>query len=119
MTVTLWKISRYCVMSAIHLIKKTEAGLPPIVPVQGEANIHTSGYWTLSEETARSLIGGEIYFHERQREPSFYGGRIIDARREDGGDYQDKIVFKFMFFADCRGVRTDADGWSQEMKIVH
>lgn len=105
-------------MTAIHLIKKTNGGLPPIVPVAGEANTYTSGFWTLSEETARSLIGGQIYFHEHQRDPSFYGGRIVDTQRTVDGDYPDKIVFRFVFSADCRGVRTTANGWSQEMKIV-
>jgi len=105
-------------MPAIHLIKKSESGLPPIVPVSGEANAYSSGFWTLSEETARSLIGGQIYFHERQRDPSFYGGQIVDAHRTVGGDYPDKIVFKFIFSGDCRGVRTSSDGWSQEMKLV-
>ena len=105
-------------MPAIHLIKKSKAGLPPIVPVAGEANTYTSGFWTLSEDTARSLIGGKIYFHVRQREPSFYGGRILDAWREVGGQYPDKIVFKFVFSDDGKGVRTSADGWAQEMKLV-
>jgi hypothetical protein len=51
-------------MPAIHLIKKSNGGLPQIVPVLGEANAFTSGFWTLSEEKARSLIGGQIYFHD-------------------------------------------------------
>jgi hypothetical protein len=105
-------------MAAIHLIKKTDGGLPPIVPVAGAAHTFTSGFWTLSQETARSLIGGQIYFHEHQRDPSFYGGRILDAQQAVDGDYPDKIVFTFLFSADCRGVRTTADGWAQEMKIV-
>ena len=87
------------------------------MPVAGEANAYTSGFWTLTEERARALIGGQIYFHERQRDPSFYGGRIVDAHRTVGGEYPDKIVFKFIFSADCRGVKADQDGWSQEMKF--
>ncbi len=105
-------------MTAIHLIKKTDVGLPPIDPVAGAPHTFTSGYWTLSRETARSLIGGKIYFHEHQRDPSFYGGRILDAQRMVDGDYSDKIVFTFLFSSDCRDVRTTADGWAQEMKIV-
>jgi hypothetical protein len=105
-------------MSAIHVIKKSEAGLPPILPVAGEANTFTSGFWTLSEDSARSLVGGQIYFHERQRGPSFYGGRIIDTWRESHGEYAGKIVFKFVFSQDSRGVKTSADNWSQEMKFV-
>jgi len=103
-------------MPAIHLIKKSEGGLPPIVPVAGEANTYTSGFWTLSEETARSLVGGQIYFHAHQRDPSFYGGQIVDAHRAVDGAYPDKIVFKFIFSADCKDVRTTSSGWAQEMK---
>jgi hypothetical protein len=102
-------------MSSIHLIKKSEAGLPQIVPVPGEPNTYTSGFWTLSEETAHTLVGGQIYFHDRQRAPAFYGGQIVAAQRAPDSD---KIVFKFVFLPDHRGVRTGADGWAQEMKLV-
>ena len=101
-------------MAAIHLIKKTGDGLPPIVPVAGEANTYTSGFWTLTEDAARRLIGGRIYFHEHQRDPSFYGGQILSVETSDG-----KIVFRFLFSQDCRGVKTSRDGWGQEMKVVH
>ena len=102
-------------MSAIHLIKKSEAGLPLIMRVPGEANTYSSGFWTLSMETARSLVAGQIYFHERQRDPSFHGGRIVEAERAPDSE---KIVFKFVFSPDHRGIRTTADGWAQEMKLV-
>jgi len=101
-------------MAAIHLIKKTDGGLPSIVPVAGEPNTFTSGNWTLAQGTARSLIGGQIYFHEHRREPSFYGGHILDTQTTADA----KIVFKFKFSDDCRGVRAGQDGWSQEMKLV-
>jgi hypothetical protein len=100
-------------MPKIHLIKKFEAGLPPIKKVSGEENTFTSGFWTLSEETAQALINGEIYFHEKQREPSFYGGKIVSIEL-----VQDKIVFKFIPSPDCKNIKTSQDGWSQEMKIV-
>ena len=106
-------------MPAIHLIKKSVGGLPPITKVAGEANTYTSGFWTLSEDTARSLIHCRIYFHERQREPSFYGGEIVGVERLLEGEYKDKIVFRFEFSADCRGVRTTRVGWSQEMKLSY
>jgi len=105
-------------MPAIHLIKKSVRGLPPITPVAGEANTYTSGFWTLSEETARSLMHGRIYFHERQREPSFYGGEIVGIERVTEGEYQDKIVFRFVFSANCRDVLTTQEGWAQEMKLT-
>ena len=63
------------------------------------------------------MIGGQIYFHERKRDPSFYGGQIVDVHRAIDGAYPDKIVFKFLFSRDCRGVRTSSDGWAQVMKL--
>ena len=105
-------------MPAIHLIKKIEGGLPHIVPLPGEPNGYSSGFWTLSEKKARSFLGGKIYFHEHQRDPSLYGGEIVDADLTREGEYRGKIVFKLIFSADCRGVRTSNDGWSQEMKFV-
>lgn len=105
-------------MPAIHLIKKGETGLPPIVPVPSEPNTFTSGYWSLSEESARSFIGGSIYFHEHQGDPSFYGGIIVNTEKVAIGEYQGRIVFKFTYSPDCRGVRTSREGWSQEMKFV-
>jgi len=106
-------------MPTIHLIKKHVGGLPPITKVAGEADTFSSGFWKLSEDTARSLIHGRIYFHERQREPSFYGGTIVGIERVLEGEYQDKIIFRFVFSADCRGVRTSRAGWAQEMKLSY
>jgi hypothetical protein len=105
-------------MPAIHLIKKSEAGLPPIKRVPDQANTYTSGFWTLSEQAARSFIGGNIYFHEHQRDPSFYGGKVLGVERVIEGEYQGKIVFMFVYFPDCRGVKTSRAGWSQEMKCI-
>jgi hypothetical protein len=71
-------------MPTIHLIKKRIAGLPAILPVKGENNVYTSGYWTLSEARAQTLIGCPIYFHERQSEPSYYGGTLLTFVKSDG-----------------------------------
>ena len=104
-------------MSEIHLIKN-DPGLPSIVPVEGEPNTFSSGYWSLSEQSALSLLDGRIYFHERQNDPSFFGGRIVDAWVQPEGEYRGRIVFKFIFAEACKGVKTSRAGWAQEMKIV-
>ncbi len=104
-------------MTAVHLIIKSGSGLSQIEKVAGEPGTYTSGYWTLSLETARSFIGRPIYFHEHQRDPSFYGGTVLDAVPTVGGEYPGKIVFKFKYSEDCKNVKTGQDGWSQEMKF--
>jgi hypothetical protein len=105
-------------MPAIHLIKKPDDNLPTIKKVLDEENIYTSGYWTILEEKARGLINGKIYFHERQLDPSIYGGIITDVEKVSEGKYKGKIIFKFQLYPDCGNVRTPREGWSQEMKIL-
>jgi hypothetical protein len=81
-------------------------------------NVWESGWWQLEESKAQELIGGEIYFHKKQLEPSFYGGTILGYRIEQEEQYQGKIVFKLQYKQSCRNVRTDKHGWSKKMKII-
>lgn len=96
----------------IHLIEK----LNNFVRLQD--NIWESGWWSLDESKAKKLVGGEIYFHKQQQEPSFYGGTILEYRIEHHGQYEGKVVFKIQYSEACRNVRTDKQGWSRRMKIV-
>jgi hypothetical protein len=78
-----------------------------------------SGWWELNETNAQKLVGGEIYFHKKRQEPSFYGGTILGYRVEQGGgQYQGRIIFRLQYSQSCRNVRTDKTGWSKEMKII-
>jgi len=77
-----------------------------------------SGWWILDENKARELVGGEIYFHKKQQEPSFFGGIITGYRIEQGESNQGKIVFTLQYNAACRNVKTDKNGWSKRMKII-
>lgn len=77
-----------------------------------------SGGWTLDEGQAQKLVGGEIYFHKKRSEPSFYGGTILGYRVSNEGEHQGKIVFKLRYSLSCRNVRTDISGWKKEVKIV-
>jgi hypothetical protein len=96
----------------IHLIEK----MNNFVKLQD--NIWESGWWSLDEVKAEKLVGGEIYFHKQQQEPSFYGGTILGYRVEHDGQYQGKIIFKLQYSEACRNVRTDKQGWSRKMKII-
>jgi hypothetical protein len=77
-----------------------------------------SGWWNLEESKAKELVGGEIYFHKKQREPSFFGGIITGYRIEQAEQYQGSIVFALQYNSACRNVKTDKQGWSKKMKIT-
>ena len=40
-----------------------------------EGNVWESSFWALRPDKAERLVGGKIYFHEKQKGPSFFGGR--------------------------------------------
>ncbi len=77
-----------------------------------------SGWWSMDENKAKELVGGEIYFHKKLLEPSFFGGRITGYRIEQDGHHQGSIVFTLQYNEECRDVKTDKYGWSKKMKII-
>jgi len=77
-----------------------------------------SGWWNIDENKAKELVGGEIYFHKKQQEPSFFGGTITGYRVEQNAQYQGRIVFTLQYNAACRNVKTEKLGWSKKMKII-
>jgi len=77
-----------------------------------------SGWWQLGEEDAKKLIGGNIYFHRKKTEPSFYGGSIRGYRVKEDDPFKGRIIFEFEYLEACRGIRADRLGWSLEKKIV-
>jgi hypothetical protein len=82
-------------------------------------NVWESGWWSLDEIKAKELVGGEIYFHKKQLEPSFFGGTITGYRIEQEEQNQGRIVFTLQYNAACRNVKTDKQGWSKKMKIIN
>ncbi len=77
-----------------------------------------SGWWQLGEDEARKLIGGQIYFHRKKTEPSFYGGSIRGFRVKEEDPHKGSIIFEFEYREACRGIKVDKLGWSLEKKIV-
>lgn len=96
-------------MGKIHVIARERAGLS-VDSISGEA---ASGDWAISDETANALIDGEIYLHDTQEGPSYYGGKIIRVDRKGG---RKVIIFKPK--KECKNIKTDKEGWSQEKKII-
>ena len=104
-------------MASIHLIRN-DPKLPQIKPVEPGSDLFQSGYWLISEAKSEALKGAKIFFHEKQSEPSFFGGEIIDFQKAPMGEYAGRIIFIFKPDPACKGVKTPKDGWAQEMKIV-
>ena len=99
-------------MPRIHLIEKNDR----IRPVN---TFHESGYWILPQETAQALVGGDIYFHKKRNEPSFYGGKITGWRiHEDNDQFKNRIIFIFEFSQAHKNVLAEKGGWSYDRKIV-
>ena len=96
----------------IHLVEP----LNNFVKVQD--NVWESGSWQLDEDQAQKLVGGEIYFHKKRQEPSFYGGTILGYRVHQEGECQGKIVFKLQYNLSCRNVSTGRSGWNKVIKIT-
>lgn len=96
----------------IHLVEP----LNHFVKLQDD--VWESGWWTLDEEKAKKLVGGEIYFHKKRHEPSFYGGTIIGYRVNQDNEYPGQIFFKLRYSPSCRGMRTDKTGWTKAVKII-
>lgn len=84
-----------------------------------EGGVHESGLWDVATHTAQSLVGGDIYFHDRQKEPSYFGGKILGYRIHESDDqYNGRIVFLFEPSIEHKKVSSGSGGWSNEKKIV-
>lgn len=86
--------------------------------VKLQDNVWESGSWRLDEDKAKKLVGGEIYFHKKRVEPSFYGGTILGYRVNPDGENQGKVIFKLSYSHSCRNVSTNKSGWRNDMKIT-
>lgn len=102
-------------MPAIHFVerKNNVRKLP-----DGEREWET-GYWVVAEATADRLIGGDLYLHSGQNEPSHFGGRILGWRvHRDGSDIDGRLVFRIGASTDYQGIVTGREGWGNEKKVV-
>jgi hypothetical protein len=104
-------------MPRIHLVEKGNLKLRKSL---GPTSIEwESGYWwRIGQANANALKGGDIYFHKSQSAPSHEGGKIIDYRIEDQGQYNGRYVFIYCPAADHIGVRTGQKNWSRFKKII-
>ena len=104
-------------MARIHLIERVQH----FERVEGD--VFESWCWDVTPQTAQALVGGDIYFHYRQKEPSYYGGKILSYRVHDGGEGaypcdSGRIIFTFEYSRGHKKVLAGEGGWSYEKKIV-
>lgn len=71
---------------------------------------YQTGYWAVSDATAKGLHGKHIYLHKMQKEPSYFGGVILDHTMED---YEGKLraVFKFKVTQEQKDVVAPSTSW--------
>ena len=100
-------------MKAIHFVEK----LNKVRKISDTPLTYESGDWDVSETVASALIGGNLYLHTAQDEPSHFGGRILGYRvlsTEPVG----RIVFQIAPTMEHKGVRAGREGWGNEQKRV-
>jgi hypothetical protein len=102
-------------MASLHLIER----LNNVRKLVDAPPFWESGYWAIPVETAERLIGGDLYLHSGQLEPSHFGGKIVGYRvHNDGTDIDGRIVFRIAPNPTYKGVKTERAGWGNEKKFV-
>lgn len=98
-------------MKNIHLIEKT-ACYNRVPDADGQ---WTTGTWSMSPETAESLIGGKVFLHTKQEGPSYLGGEILECIPGAGSRY----TIRFQFNEDAVNITTKycKKNWSVEMLL--
>jgi hypothetical protein len=101
----------------IHLIER----VTHFIRIEG--NVFESWCWDVTPQKAEALVGGDIYFHKKQKELSYYGGKIIEYRVHDSdeGTYPGclgRVIFTFEYSHAHKNVSAGEGGWSYEKKIV-
>ena len=79
-----------------------------------------SGDWDVSPAKAQTLIGKRIYFHEKQADPSYFGGIITGFHicPTDNPKSRTRIVFAFIRDNEGSGFSAGSDGWRQDQKTI-
>ncbi len=101
-------------MASIHVIERL-SNLRQIPESPGEWE---SGYWAIAVATASTLLGGDLFLHSHQTDPSHFGGAIVSYRIQPDGEYQGRVIFRFRYTQKHKGVKTGKKGWGNEKMII-
>lgn len=79
-----------------------------------------SGFWTFTEPQARRIVSesADIFFHETQMDPSYFGGIVTGYETCEEVEWAGKIIFHFAADEQHKGIKTSKEGWSRWYKIV-
>ena len=103
------------IAEAIHVVEKKTEGAH-LRRLKGSRTEWETGYWIVGDSTSKSLIGGMVYVHRGQNEPSHAGGKILQIYHELGSDPRRRVV-RFRSTASGKGVIAESTGWGNERKI--
>lgn len=101
-------------MAEVHFVERTDN----VRKIDKSKNEWESGYWPLTPEVAKKLVGSMLFLHRTKLTSSHFGGDILDYRVEESGPEAGRVVFKLRAKADCKGIKIDGKGWSKDCKIV-
>lgn len=96
-------------MLDIHLIEKKAA----YGPVEGAAGEWITGTWTMGDNTARRLIGGNVHLHTAQNAGCYLGGEIIETNRVS----ETRFEIRFRHNEELVN-KTTTGNWSVESQLV-
>ena len=68
-------------------------------------NKYSSEAWDISDEDARQLVGGKVYFHTTKTEKSYFGGKVdsFEVLATDNA-HERRIKLYLTAELDCKGV---------------
>ena len=89
-------------------------------PVVRGTDAWESGDWDVDEPKAAALVGKRIYFHDKQADPSYFGGTITGYHvlPPDRPDTPGRIVFQFTREEAAKGFVAGKGGWRFEQKTI-
>lgn len=96
----------------IHIVEKQDRF---IRIKEGE---YESGFWPIADKIPDKLVGGLILFHQERNSPSYFGGRILSYRMQEGGENDARIIFRFRYEDKCRGIPTEGGWKATGIKLV-
>ena len=98
-------------MAAIHFICRRDEHADysphPNLLYDRDTAQWVSGYWDVSLDDARVLVGGRIYLHSAKAEGAYFGGRIVEPFFvvQTTHAHELRIAFVFDALPSCRGIR--------------
>jgi hypothetical protein len=99
---------------AIHVVEKA-VNFENLTCLDSETNTWETKYWIIGKQTRKDLIGGKVYIHRGQNEPSNKGGTIERIYHPDEAELK-RFAIVFRAEDGCNDVKV-SKSWGNERKI--